>query len=314
MAPTARARGKSIRIVLLATALVVAVVGSLGVLLTSGRSAEAAFPGKNGRIAFCTGSGDSIYSVRPGGSGYRLEVPSASEYTCDPSYSPDGTKLAFTSDQDGDYDIYVKDLASGQVTQITNDGEDSGVPDRRPAWSPEGTKIVFDDQNDIWVMDATDGSDRMQLTDTATVSEWQATWSPNGTRIAFQREGDIWMMDPDGSDRKNLTSTPNRDDSFATWSPNSTRIAWARESGLDAPTDIWKMKADGSAKVRLTSFAGYDADPAWSPDGAKIAFIREGKIDTDVWKMSASDGSNKTNITNNDFDELDPDWQPKLAP
>jgi Tol biopolymer transport system component len=107
---------------------------------------------------------------------------------------------------------------------------------------------------------------------------------------------------------------PNRGDSFASWFPKGARIAWAKRSGADAPTDIRKMGANGSGKVRLTTFAGYDVVTAWSPDGAKIAFIREGKIDTDVWKMNAYEGSNKTNTTNNDFDELDPDWQPKPAP
>jgi Tol biopolymer transport system component len=291
-------------------------VACLAASFVVSQRAEAAFPGQNGRIALCISNGSSIHSVRPNGFGYRQEVPTVSEYTCDPSYSPDGTKLAFTSDQDGDYDIYVKDLASGQVTQLTNDGEASGVPDRRPAWSPDGTKIVFDDQNDIWVMDASDGSDRIQLTDTAAVAEWQAAWSPADTKIAFQREDDIWVMDAsDGSDRNNLTRTPNLEDLFASWSPNGRKIAWAKQSRADTPTDVWKMNAsDGSAKVKLTSFAGYDSEPAWSPNGKKVAFVRDAQGDTDVWKMAASDGSNKMNITNNDFDESDPDWQPKPTP
>jgi Tol biopolymer transport system component len=277
--------------------------------------AEASFPGNNGRIALCISNGSSIHSVRPNGFSYRQEVTNGSEYTCDPSYSPDGTKLAFTSDQDGDYDIYVKDLASGQVTQLTNDGEASGVPDRRPAWSPDGTKIVFDDQNDIWVMDA-DGSDRIQLTDTAGVSEWQAAWSPADTKIAFVREDDIWMMDANGSNQKNLTRTSGLKDRYPSWSPSGRKIAWSRESIPDSPAtqDVWKMNVDGSSKDRLTYFAGFDASPVWSPDGGKIAFVRDAQGDTDVWKMNAPDGSNKVNITNNDFDESDPDWQPKPTP
>jgi TolB protein len=303
-----------IRTVLLSAALAAAVgMGCVVFLLASAKPAEAAFPGKNGRIALCHSNGSTIVSVRPNGFGYRLEVPSSNEYTCDPAYSPDGTKLAFTSDQDGDYDIYVKDLASGQTTQLTNDGEEGGLPDRRSAWSPDGKKIVFDDQNDLWVMDA-DGSDRRRLTDTPDVSEWQAAWSPDATKIAFQSEDDIWVMDADGSDRKNLTRTPTLQDGYASWSPNGRRIAWEKQSRADAPADVWKMNADGSRKIRLTFFAGYDGAPAWSPDGGKIAFIRNSQGDTDVWKMNSSDGSQKTNITNNDFDESDPDWQPKPAP
>jgi Tol biopolymer transport system component len=300
------------RVALLAASLAVAVACAALFLVASVRPAEAAFPGKNGRIALCHSNGSTIVSVRPDGSAYRTEVPAGNEYTCDPAYSPDGTKLAFTSDQaDGNYDIYVKDLASGQLTRLTNDEE--WLPDRRPSWSPDGKQIVFDDQNDLWVMDA-DGSDRKRLTDTPDVSEWQAAWSPDGSRIAFHSEGDIWVMDADGSDPRNLTRTPNLQDGYASWSPNGRKIAWGKQSRADTPGDVWKMNADGSRKVRLTSFAGPDGAPAWSPDGRKIAFIRDSQGDTDVWKMNASDGSNKTNITNNDFDETDPDWQPKPTP
>jgi Tol biopolymer transport system component len=295
----------------LAVAVLVGCAGAA--FLTASREAEAAFPGQNGRIALCHSNGSAIVSVRPDGSFYRGEVPISSEYTCDPSYSPDGTKLAFTSDQDGDYDIYVKDLASGQVTQITKDGEDSGVPDRRPSWSPDGTKIVFDDQNDLWVMDATDGSDRIQLTDTA-AGEWQAAWSQEGTKIAFVVEDDTWVMDANGSNQKNLTRTSSLVDSNPSWSPSGRRIAWAKHSRVDTSTDVWKMSADGSGKDRLTYFAGFEGSPAWSPDGGKIAFVRDAEGDTDVWKMNARDGSKKTNVTDNDFDELDPDWQPKPTP
>jgi Tol biopolymer transport system component len=299
-----------------ALAVLLASVAALTVVVAVPEEAQAAFPGQNGRIALCHSNGSAIVSVRPDGFGYRQEVPMDSEYTCDPSYSPDGTKLAFTSDQDGDYDIYVKDLLSGQVTQITKDGEGTGGPDRRPSWSPDGTKIVFDDQNDLWVMDATDGSDRMQLTDTTAVTEWKAAWSPEGTKIAFQREDDIWVMDANGSNQKNLTHTPDLGDHAPSWSPSGRKIAWTITEPIlvnPRPSDVWKMRADGSSKVRLT-FDGHSGGSAWSPGGGKIAFLRDAEGDTDVWKMNARDGSKKTNITNNDFDETDPDWQPKPTP
>lgn len=302
--------------VLVGCALALATSAAAGTAaLVLPEEANAAYPGSNGRLAFCFGSsGGSIGSVSPGGFGSRQEVPNGGgEYTCDPAYSPDGTKLAFTSDHDGFLGLYVKDLGSGQVTQLTDDEE--GLPERRPSWSPDGKKLVFDDQNDLWVMDAADGSNRTHLTDTAAVTEWQAAWSPKGTKIAFQSEDDIWVMDANGSNRKNLTRTPDLEDSFASWSPSGRKIAWGRESipNSSATKDVWKMNADGSSKKRLTYFAGFEGDPAWSPNGKKIAFVRDAQGDTDIWKIDASDGSNKTPVTDNDFDESSLDWQPKLA-
>jgi Tol biopolymer transport system component len=295
-------------------------------LVAMQKPAEAAFPGKNGRIAFCIGSGFAISSARPNGSGYRQETFQTSEFACEPAYSPDGTKLAFTSDQDDDYEIYVKNLASGRVTQLTNNAfqpDDSGtydkpIQERRPAWSPDGSAIIFDRYGsasapDLWVMDA-DGTDAVRLTHTTASAEWNAAWSPDGTKIAFVREDDVWVMDADGSDQEDLTRTPNLEDGYPSWSPNGAKIAWQKQSIADTPAyDVWKMNADGSGKDRLTFSAGLDATPAWSPDGGKIAFIRASEGDTDVWKMGV-DGSRKTNVTDDDFDEIFPDWRPKPGP
>jgi TolB protein len=313
-------------VVLWAAVAAAMLVASGVALLVSVRSAEAAFPGQNGRVAFCIGSGYNISSVRPDGSAYRQETFHTGEFACEPSYSPDGTKLAFSSDQDGDYEIYVKNLVSGRVTQLTNNAfepDDPGtydkpIEERRPAWSPDGSMIAFDRYGsasapDLWVMDA-DGSNKTRLTDTTASVEWNAAWSPTGARIAFVRDDDIWVMDADGSDQRNLTRTPTLEDSYPSWSPSGRRMAWQKQSIADTPAyDVWKMRADGSGNVRLTFSAGLDATPAWSPDGGKIAFIRDAQGDTDVWKMNV-DGSRKTNVTDDDFDEFFPDWRPKPAP
>ena len=78
----------------------------------------------------------------------------------DPAWSPDGTRIAFGSNRDGDRDIYVMDADGGNVQQLTDDPES----DRDPAWSPDGTRIAFTRNGDIYVMDA-DGGNVQLLTD-----------------------------------------------------------------------------------------------------------------------------------------------------
>lgn len=84
-------------------------------------------------------------------------------YKMDPTWSPDGSKVAFSSNKDGDYDIYVVEVETGQVEKLTsNDKNDIG-----PAWSVDGSNLVFSSDRDgkweIYSIEA-DGTDLRKLT------------------------------------------------------------------------------------------------------------------------------------------------------
>ena len=97
---------------------------------------------------------------------------------------PSGTsKIAFSSDRDGNFEIYVMSPDGSDVTRLTtNSARDFG-----PSWSPDGSKIAFwsdrDGNSDIYVMNA-DGSEQTRLTDNS-ASDQEPAWSPDGRRIAF---------------------------------------------------------------------------------------------------------------------------------
>ena len=118
-----------------------------------------------------------------------------------PAWSPDGRRIAFESERDGNDEIYVMNADGSGVARLTvNDAIDGS-----PAWSPDGQRIAFDslrdDNFEVYLMNA-DGSGVTRLTNND-ARDWHPVWSPDGRRIAFEsnRDGnaEIYLMNPDGS-------------------------------------------------------------------------------------------------------------------
>lgn len=188
-----------------------------------------------------------------------------------PSFSPDGTKIAFASERaDGRLHIFVMNADGSGVRQLTS-GKDH---ESEPVWSPDGTKIAFTrtsftvagflTQKDVWIMNA-DGTNVRRLTDTGG-EDHDATFSPDGTKIAFTTERALLPNPPFGDtfiiDVAKGTSDPgiNLTDDIPfgagdpSWHPDGSRIVFFRAAGplITSPMQIWTMKPDGSDKQRIT--------------------------------------------------------------
>lgn len=213
-----------------------------------------------------------------------------------PAWSPDGKRIAFTSDRDGNPEIYVMNAdGSGQV-RLTNNPN----VDQSPTWSPDGSRIAFTSSRDlggsvfaIYTMNAS-GINQARITSLG-AADTSPSWSPDDTRIAFisNRGGSegIWTIAPDGSEspEAKLITTGASVGSSLAWSPDSKKIAFVRadigSAGRDNPggrNAIFIMNADGSGAALVNSGFYSATSPTWSADGLEIAFTALGDPNTDV--------------------------------
>jgi Tol biopolymer transport system component len=139
-----------------------------------------------------------------------------------PVWSPDGTRFAFNSKANGNWDVYTMAIDGSDVRQITTDPAN----DLAPAWSPDGTQLAYESNQDgnveIYIISASGGAAR-NITNMPLANDHGPTWSPDGQLLVFysNREGnwDIFTTTLDGLSVTNLTQTPTRDEQTPAWRP-----------------------------------------------------------------------------------------------
>ncbi len=235
-----------------------------------------------------------------------------------------GGRIAFATNRDGNYEIYVMNADGSDLRRLTH----SPYEDRGPTWSPDGTQIAYStvllDSSEIYVMNA-DGSERRRL---PTKGGGDPSWSPDGSRIAFTRynpAGDIWVMKADGSDLLPLTATGNTVSVFGQdWSPDGSHMVCVVNTNARQPLDelttirLLDLKRVGGDEptglddLRILAQVGEQVndEPAWSPLGTEIAFSAVVDDRRRIYVVNA-DGTNlRRLVPEGDADAFVPGWSP----
>lgn len=222
-----------------------------------------------------------------------------------PTLSPDGNSVAYASNHNGSFEIYLKQLTpGGREIQLTTDGQENF----QPAWSPDGQRIAYfsKKRGGIWIVPALGGPAR-QLTEFGSAPQW----SHDGTMIAFQSDGNsvvaaasvgsstIWVVPAQGGAPRQVTKVGNPVGGHysPTWSADDRRIAFVDLNYTSQ--QIWSVAVNGESVKQVSHRAnspgsvpsgwkdpleGRAADPLYAPDGHSLYFV----IGPVVWMLPIS--------------------------
>lgn len=232
-----------------------------------------------------------------------------------PFWSGDSSQLVFTSGQNGNVNIYIWNLISDQVKQVTNSTAQKGDV----IWSPDGEWLAY--TTDGWNagMIRADGSGAHLLPNPRGFYNLPIQWSPD-SRYVYTLSStnccdplELWRYDTltktnsfvSAQQIDGLISNRKIDiRHYLTFSPDGKRIAFVGKS------DVFLMNLDGSQLQNLTLSPQIESSPSWSPDGQSLVFARRennSSAQDDLYTIRV-DGTNLTKITNNVLFDSFPFW------
>ena len=187
-----------------------------------------------------------------------------------PAASPDGKQIAFASNRNGFWDLYLLDLTTGKTTQLTN------TPDYEsaPSWSPDGAFLAYEtyhnDTLQIVIGPANDPIHNTVPLTTSSAANYSPAWAPGGRQIAFISNGEVIIADLNKTDSQRFTTISNTDlaaESHPVWSPDGKKLAWASASQSVGYSGIYIWDASRDVPAQWIGDGNY---PAWNTQGDQI--------------------------------------------
>ncbi|MCC6427160.1 MAG: TolB family protein [Phycisphaerales bacterium] len=222
-----------------------------------------------------------------------------------PDVSPDGGKVAFASNRNGNWDIYVMPITGGKAVQVTADESD----ELHPSWSPDGTQLVFSRMGptsgrwEMWVTDATKSGNGTFI-GYGLFPRWcpkTGTGAEGSDRIVFQlgrergqRSFAIWTVDYADTQSSNPTLIASSSSSALinpTWSPDGAFIVYSAvptvdnaAAGPSPAAELWLASVTAEASVKLTGGDLRAIRPAWGPRN-RLYFVSDRNATENIWSI-----------------------------
>ena len=188
-----------------------------------------------------------------------------------PTWSPEGQFLALQSNRDGNPEIMILDVESGELRNLTHHPS----TDANPSWSPDGTRIAFASDRsgnpEIWIVDV-DGTGLLRITDSPMAADWRPAWSPDGRELIYESSRVVYhrslvVQDLDTGDTREVV-TPFDLDYWPSWAYDDVILFAASEEYDEnrqkpTPSHVYLKDTMTGELRQLTSGPGDDGRPTY---------------------------------------------------
>jgi TolB protein len=300
----------------------------VSVILFAAQAADAAFPGRNGRIAFYMdrGGGAEIYTMRSNGADVRRLThldPSLER----PQWSPDGTRIVFQMDRQDGCDIEVMDSDGSNLIDITPDRYLARGCAGGPSFTSDGHRVVFTGERCRFCVEdirsvRLDGTGLRRVIAAPRLYKFYPKVSPDGRTVAFlaetrNHEGNALFAGRMNGTHLRRVVPFSVDPGGLSWAPNSSRIILSDHANTPTkPGNLDTVRPDGTGFRQVTRFKGVDlragCSCSFSPDGNWIVYRRfnDSAGRYAVWKMHP-DGTHQIRVLRTKQPATGNDWGPR---